>query len=69
VLGGYEKKKFKNRAGFPTGFQVGYLKVLPKVIPFLNPVHHRFSLDWEPVTWNPVFTVFILKNIYQGIKK
>jgi hypothetical protein len=43
VLDGYEKMII-NQAGFKVKFQVEYIKVLPKVIPYLKLVH-QFSLE------------------------
>jgi hypothetical protein len=59
MLGGYEKM-IKNWAWFQVEFQVEYLKVLCKIIPYLKHTHY-FSLNWKLVTSN--YVLFIYKKI------
>jgi hypothetical protein len=35
---------------FQAGFQIEYLEVPPRVMPFLKPIQ-RFSLSWKPPIW------------------
>jgi hypothetical protein len=53
MLGRYQKM-VENQVRF----QVENLWVLPKVITCLKPIH-KFSLGWEPFTWNLVLSFFV----------